>query len=129
MKKLPHPKEIFRTTLADEIPDVPGVYVFAYLGKVLYVGISTVSVKRRIREHQSNAIASNELLGQWMIKCTDWENIRVDVLIPPDSEDQKYWLRTAESTCIRRLIPLLNQQHSIKYAKDNGFDWRITRAA
>ncbi len=110
MTKLPHPKEIIRLTLADKIPDVPGVYILAYLGRIVYVGKSESDVKHRLDSHKTNALAENERLGKWMIFCSDWENIRLDILTPPDEVDMKWWLKTAEATCIRRFVPLLNQQ-------------------
>ena len=129
MSKLPRPKEILRITLADEIPDIPGVYVLAYFGKIVYIGISEIGVMHRLQEHGIHADKTSELLGKWMIRCSDWENVRLDILVPPDGVDMRWWLKTTESTCIRRFIPLLNQQHATKYANEKGVSCNMMRAA
>ena len=117
MNKLMRPKEMIRITLADEIPNVPGIYILAYLGRIVYVGKSESDVQHRLDTHKSSALMPGELLGKWMIRCSDWENIRLDILVPPDCVDMKWWLKTAESTCIRKFIPLLNQQLQMSFAE------------
>lgn len=100
------PKKIIRTTLADRIPDAVGVYIIAYLGKILYVGKAEHSVNDRINNHRNNAL--KEQLGSWMIRCDDWPNIRLDVLVAPDLVDLRTWTKLVEAACIRKFSPLFN---------------------
>lgn len=45
-----------RRTLADDLPDAPGVYLFRGPGdEVLYVGVSTTSLRRRVRSYFTSA--------------------------------------------------------------------------
>jgi hypothetical protein len=101
------PKELIRITLADSIPDTPGIYILAYMGKVVYIGKAETSVFHRISEHRYSAL--HDRLGAWIVQCNDWTNIRLDVLIPPiDVPSINEWLYEAESACIRRFKPVLN---------------------
>jgi excinuclease UvrABC nuclease subunit len=104
---LPAPRQKIRITLADKIPVEPGIYIISYLGKIIYVGKTEESVKHRLTGHMTNS--RNELLGSWMRRVDDWENIGLDVLVPPnDVEDLKSWLRNAEAACIKKFSPLFN---------------------
>lgn len=104
-------KSKVRTTLhdMDNLPNA-GVYVIAYMGKVLYVGKASESVFGRIKGHLYRR--SIEDLGTWMYRVRDdWHNVRLDVLEPPDETiDVGYWLRSAESSLIRCFHPLFNEQ-------------------
>lgn len=103
-------KTLTRTTL-DKTNDLPneGVYVIAYLGKVMYVGKTEDSVSHRLYGHW--LMRSSDALGLWMDKLkADWHNIRLDVLEPPDGIDIRYWLRKCEAECIRKFSPLFNTQ-------------------
>ena len=102
------PKEIIRITLGDEIPDIEGVYVLAYMGRIVYVGKAECGVLSRLKEHINNAI--DELLGAWIMKNRDWENIRLDILVPPISKNMRLWVAEVEDACIKRFDPLLNIQ-------------------
>ncbi len=114
MNKMPKPKQIIRQTLADELPAVGGVYVIAYLKTVVYVGKAESSIGHRLKTHKVSALEPRELLGRWMIYNSDWENIRIDSLLPPDGVDDKWWIKETEAALINGLSPLLNQQISRK---------------
>ena len=101
------PKERIRLTMADELPACPGVYIIAYLGRIVYVGITTGAVCERMEHHITNAL--QERLGAWLLKVDDWPNIRIDVLVPPDT-NVSYWLYTVEAACIKQFNPLFNEQ-------------------
>jgi len=53
----PVPEDVRRRrTLADDLPDSPGVYLFRGPGEeVLYVGVSTTSLRRRVRSYFTSA--------------------------------------------------------------------------
>jgi len=95
------PAEIHRTTL-DALDDVPhaGVYVIAYLGRVLYVGKAEDSVAGRLASHMYNSDA----IGEWMRSVDDWPNVRLDVLTPPYDG----WIAPVEEALIRKFTPLFN---------------------
>lgn len=97
-----------RTTLnkTDDLPHA-GVYILAYMGKVVYVGKAETSVTHRLEQHWFNRGA--EALGAWMDKLRDdWCNIRLDVLEPPDNVDERGWLKATESALVRQFKPLFN---------------------
>jgi len=103
-----HPS--IRTTMKDvfdtECEGLDGVYIFAYMGKVVYIG-KAENVGQRIKTHVYNVQHSSELLGKWLVKNADHDNIRIDILeSPKDSGD--YWRADVESKLIRKLRPLLN---------------------
>ena len=104
---LKSPRSRTRTNLK-EIFDLgeihSGIYVVAYLGKVVYVGKAEVGVQPRLRQHICRAGVGNETLGDWMIKNMDHANIRVDVL----EGSGRRWLEAAEHALIQRFSPLLN---------------------
>lgn len=100
-------KKLVRTTLR-ELSAVPcvGVYVIAYLGKILYVGQS-VDVGVRLVQHLRAAEWDD--IGGWMFKVQDdWHNVRLDVLEPPDEVDQLGWLTKVEGALVREFSPLFN---------------------
>jgi len=107
--RLPRPKSKYRTTLAqlEQLPDITGIYIFAYMGKILYVGQSA-SVPDRIRGHYTNA--GDELIGAWL-RCfeNDWGNVRLDLLEAPILHSDQ-WMDAAEIALIKRFNPLFNQQ-------------------
>ena len=100
-------KRLHRTTMnkIDSVPAV-GVYVIAYMGKILYIGKSNQSINDRIISH----IYKGDRLGFWL-RCMqfDWHNIRLDILEMPDDEDA-YWLGEVENRMIRYFNPLFNTQ-------------------
>lgn len=103
-------KSLTRTSLA-EAKDLPhtGIYVFAYMGRIIYIGKASMSVADRIRSHYTNR--AKELLGDWMDKVRlDWENVALDVLEPPDDVNVNVWLRDVEAALVQRLRPLFNEQ-------------------
>ena len=98
-------KTLTRTTLS-ELDDLPhaGVYVIAYLGKVLYVGKASESVHGRLHNHMYKP----SRIGVWMRNAQDdWCNVRLDVLEQPDSAGVE-WLDAAELALIRHHAPLFN---------------------
>lgn len=101
-------KSLTRTTLA-ECADLPhsGIYIIAYMGRVLYVGKANDSIADRLASHLLNR--GLERLGYWM-ECMrwDWCNVRLDCLETPDVHNQEVWIRDAESALVRRLSPLFN---------------------
>ena len=107
--KIASPKEIIRTTV-DELGNLgepeSGIYILAYVGKVIYVGKASAGINARLRQH----IVTHSLVGQWLDTNKDWANIRLDILVPPDNQDEKAWLRRAEVACINQFSPLLNSQ-------------------
>jgi hypothetical protein len=105
-------KSLTRTTLHEAMNDgvLPhaGIYIVAYLGRILYVGKAEGSVAHRLTGHFLSR--EFDLLGVWMDRVQqDWHNVRLDVLEPPDS-DWRYWLQSAESALVRRFVPLFNEQ-------------------
>ena len=108
MDKIIAPESIVRTTL-DQTEDLPltGIYIIAYMGRIVYVGKAMYSVARRITQHYNNGL--NECLGEWLHKVQlDWCNVRLDVLEPPNTVEARYWLRQAEAALIREFRPLFN---------------------
>lgn len=57
------PKELIRITLADSIPDTSGIYILAYMGEIVYIGLAQDSVYRALLYHQYK----QDRLGQWML--------------------------------------------------------------
>ena len=99
------PKEKLRLTLEDELPNVAGVYILAYLGRVVYVGKTEKMVAGRLRDH---LLITAYDLGAWLLRVRDWANVRLDVLVPPDKLSD-VWLKQAERACIKRFRPLFNE--------------------
>jgi hypothetical protein len=101
-------KTLTRTTL-DKTDNLPfaGVYIIAYMGKVVYVGKSHYNVADRIANHWRKRMT--EYLGDWMDKMRlEWHNIRLDVLEPPDDVDEEQWVKQVESALVRKFNPLFN---------------------
>lgn len=102
-------KSKVRTTLhdMDELPTT-GVYVVAYMGKIVYVGKTNYSVFHRLENHLRHR--DREDFGGWMYKVRDdWHNVRLDVLETPDNVDAPdYWLRTVEGLLVKKFKPLFN---------------------
>ena len=108
------PIEIIRTTLdkIEDIPDVEGIYLIAYMGRILYVGKS-FSVPTRIVGHYLNAL--DEKIGRWLVLSEfDCENTRIDILVAPLCDDVKSWLRIAEGRLIRKFDPIFNTMLCIR---------------
>jgi hypothetical protein len=100
--------KLIRTTLDEKLPAVEyGVYILAYLGRIVYVGKTRRGVQERIRGHITDP---DSLLGEWLTLNRDWPNIRIDILVPPDTEDARIWLKETEVACINRFNPLMNSQ-------------------
>ena len=87
-------------TELDSLP-ISGLYVIAYMGRVLYVG-RAVHVADRLRQH----LTGKSLLGNWLLNTSDWDNVRLDVLEQPDDTDN--WQPVAEEALIRQFKPLFN---------------------
>lgn len=103
--KYTKPKSKSRTVMT-EIDDIPhaGVYAIAYMGKVLYVGKSSISVFDRLRNH----IGKPSEFGAWLRRVEgDWGNVRIDVLEQPDEAGNK-WLLDVEEALIKRHRPMFN---------------------
>lgn len=105
-------KSITRTTL-EHIGESPlphaGVYIIAYMGRILYVGKSNDSVIRRLSSHLERADIDD--IGGWMYKNRyDWHNTRIDVLEAPDNIDINFWLREVENALVKKFSPLFNVQ-------------------
>ena len=108
MCKMNKYKSLKRTTL-DNMDDLPhyGVYIIAYMGRVLYVGKANDSVVGRLKSHLYKCDVED--VGGWMFKVRDdWHNVRLDVLEPPDEGDVDVWLKGAEAACVRQFNPLFN---------------------
>jgi len=102
----PKYKSLHRATLSD-LGSLPhsGVYIIAYLGRVLYVGKASLSVQERLNGH----IYRCSEVGAWMRKVQyEWDNIRVDVLEEPD-EAPSNWLTLTEDALIKEFFPLFNE--------------------
>ena len=104
------PKSIYRTTL-DQIDNgkIPhaGIYVIAYLGKVMYVGKAEHNVIERLRLHWYKC---SQPFGIWLRNIRfDWPNVRLDILEVPDYEN-RYWLQQAEAALVRKFNPLFNDR-------------------
>lgn len=102
---------IWRTTF-DRIyeGDLPyfGVYVIAYMGKVLYVGKVENGLTERLVYHMKYGLSP---IGCWLnIREFEWPNIRLDIIVPPAKEDDRDWLNKTENACIKRFKPLFNKQ-------------------
>ena len=98
-------KSITRTTIEkmDDLPHV-GIYIIAYLGKVIYIGRARESVIGRLKAHMVTCTP----IGAWIRRVNDWYNVRLDILEAPDCADVDRWLDTAETALIHRFTPLLN---------------------
>ena len=89
---------------AAELPPA-GLYVLAYMGKVVYVGKAEYGVGKRINQH----VDRMDRIGMWLANMRlEWANIRLDVLEAPDADTER-WLVSAESALIRRFRPLFNE--------------------
>ena len=100
--------KLFRSTF-DKIEEIgipyTGIYIIAYLGEIIYIGIASLSIEHRIKNHMSTF----SMLGQWLSLVNDYSNIRIDILEPPDDcENVRYWLKHYENKLIKKLSPLLN---------------------
>ena len=106
-------KSLIRTTL-DKTDGLPysGIYIIAYLGKILYVGKTIDSVSVRLYQHWINR--GKEDLGSWMDNIRqDWHNVRLDVLEAPDVENFDYWLRQVENLLIKKFNPLFKMNSTV----------------
>ena len=119
-RKLKPPKRIHRTTFdiisRGLFPNVMGVYIIAYLGKILYIGKTERSIPERFRQHFHN----KSRIGNWLMSMSfDWDNVRVDVL-EPEAFYETDWLSLAEEACITKFNPLFNQRlkHEVLYLQD-----------
>jgi excinuclease UvrABC nuclease subunit len=99
-------KSLTRTTL-DNLDDLPnsGVYVLAYMGRILYVGVAS-NVIQRLKTHVYGATRGE--LGKWIRRMSDYCNVRLDVLEPPDNCDSPSWMRQVEAELIVKFNPLFN---------------------
>jgi len=99
-------KSIKRTTLdnLDYLPNL-GVYIMAYLGRVLYVGKSNC-VHNRIIQHMKY-IETEIDHYLWKIS-SDYINVRLDVLECPDDADGEAWIKETEAQLINRFKPVFN---------------------
>lgn len=103
------PATFYRETVAEMemIPETHGIYILAYMGEIVYVGKAEISIHDRLRGHFTNSL--NEPLGAWLRKVDgDWENIRLDVLVPPAGHPT--WLQDVERQLIAKFRPLFNIQ-------------------
>lgn len=103
-------KALTRTTLAetDNLPFV-GIYIVAYMGTVVYIGKASESIANRLIGHWRARY--KEGFGDWMDKMRlEWENVRLDVLEPPDNTELATWLKDTEAALVRYFKPLFNQQ-------------------
>ena len=101
-------KSLTRTTLhdMDALPHC-GIYIIAYMGKILYVGKGVDGVFGRLSNHLLNR--DTEDIGGWMYKVRDdWHNVRLDVLEAPDDGNVDVWLREAEASLINLFRPMFN---------------------
>ena len=103
---------ILRTTL-DHIyeGDLPysGVYIIAYMGKILYVGKVENGMTDRLIYHMKYGLSP---IGCWLnVMEPDWKNVRLDILEPPtDQYEDRHWLTRIENACIKQFNPLFNKQ-------------------
>ena len=108
-KKISTYENIYRTTFNrafEEALPHSGIYIIAYLGKILYVGKAEVSVIARLNQHIKHL---NTRIGVWLYGMElDWQNIRLDIIEPPAYEGH-YWLSRAEMACIKQFSPLFNK--------------------
>ena len=119
MKKLPPYKAIHRTTI-DQVSEigVSGVYVIAYMGRIMYVGKTTNNISKRLCEH----IYTPSDLGSWLFSVIDdWRNVRIDIIEPKDHDDSQ-WLSKSENACIKRFAPKFNKQLMPESVRTNALD-------
>lgn len=104
-------KQLHRSVLSETVGLPPvGVYVLAYMGRVVYVGRASISVADRL----SNHVYTCDDVGSWMRKVQgDWDNVRLDVLEIPDDCDSG-WLDTVEMALIDRFRPLFNTVGNVR---------------
>ena len=119
--KLKPPKRIHRTTIYELVnnDDHPfGVYIVAYLGRIIYVGGTTQPITSRLSTHYY----SGAKFGKWLISTiNDWHNVRIDIL-EPESVENEEWITEAEKACIQKFRPLLNYQHKPKMTTELVFN-------
>ena len=103
-------ENIHRTTFdqvfESQLPHV-GIYILAYMGKVLYIGKAESSVVERLENHIKQYTSR---IGYWLRTMEfDWANVRLDIVEPPPRQD-RLWFSWVENACIKRFIPLFNEQ-------------------
>ncbi len=82
-----------------------GVYILAYMGKVIYVG-KAENVSHRLYQHYTTPTLD---VDDWLCGMVwDLDNIRLDILETPDDVDEAYWLRETEAACINTFNPVMN---------------------
>lgn len=97
-----HPR-LFGRMSYESVDESPGLYCFWVRGRCLYVGMSSTSLKRRLKEHCE--AEDNELLSEYFE--TYGEDIEI-VIVYSDAPEQS--IRELESEAIRKLYPLANRQ-------------------
>lgn len=105
--KLQKYKALHRTTFDKMGNGLPysGIYIIAYLGKVMYIGKASEDVYLRIVSH---ILYAPDNIGHWLTGMKfDWHNILLDVLETPDNSPDN-WLKEAEAALIRRFNPVFN---------------------
>ena len=92
----------FRSKRLDQVAATPGLYVFYFRKKCLYVGMST-NLKNRLRTHWSGG-SHNKSLKKWIVTKKD----SLQVYYVKTMVSQKEKVKRVEDWLIRRLNPTLN---------------------
>ncbi len=121
-KKISIYENIYRTTFdkafEEPIPHV-GIYIIAYMGKILYVGKAESSVTARLNQHIKHLQTK---IGIWLYAMEfDWHNIRLDIIEPLDHQGH-YWLVQTENACIKKFNPLFNDKLMLGSLRIDGVD-------
>jgi len=91
-----------------------GIYILAYMGKVIYVGKAT-RVAERLRSHCATVATKNLAVDDWL-QMMEWDyvNVRLDILeVPSNVTDEFSWLKETEAACIHKFSPLMNDQLNV----------------
>lgn len=105
------PDFIVRTTVGEYLAQPsysgPGVYVIACYPDFgcLYIGISQNDVSYRLRDHLGSDRDFGNFLRSMMVDACSF---RLDILVPPNIEDQAEWLIQAEKALIYHFSPTFN---------------------
>lgn len=106
-QKIPYHADLKK--MLSQLPDRPGLYALSVRGRIYYIGMSAVSLKRRWKRHhkESNLRLLQTMDQRFELRFFTLANI--DTYVDPDRIDtHKQFIKDTEQLLIRELRPLLN---------------------